>query len=85
MNVIANLIPVDAPKAEQVVEDLSKLFWGSLQEAGSFVNVSQELDLCRRYVNIETLRLGERLKVSWDVEAPAKRAEMPLLLATVPA
>jgi two-component system sensor histidine kinase AlgZ len=80
MNVIASLIPVDADKAEQVVEDLSELFRASLQEAGSFVSVSQELDLCRRYVNIETLRLGERLKVSWDVEAPPKGAEMPLLL-----
>lgn len=80
MNVIASLIPVDAEKAEQVVEDLSELFRASLQEAGSFVSVSQELDLCRRYINIETLRLGDRLKVSWDVEIPPKGAEIPLLL-----
>lgn len=80
MNVIASLIPVDAEKAEQVVEDLSELFRASLQEAGSFVSVSQELDLCWRYINIETLRLGDRLKVSWDVETPPKGAEMPLLL-----
>jgi two-component system sensor histidine kinase AlgZ len=80
MNVIASLIPIDAEKAEQVVEDLSELFRASLQEAGSFVRVSEELDLCRRYINIETLRLGDRLKVSWDVETPPIEAEMPLLL-----
>ena len=80
MNVIASLIPVDAEKAEQVVEDLSELFRASLQEAGSFVSVSEELELCRRYINIETLRLGDRLKVSWDVETPPRDAEMPLLL-----
>jgi hypothetical protein len=80
MNVIASLIPVDAEKAEQVVEDLSELFRASLQEAGSFVSVSEEVELCRRYINIETLRLGDRLKVSWDVETPPRDAEMPLLL-----
>jgi two-component system sensor histidine kinase AlgZ len=80
MNVIASLIPVDAEKAEQVVEDLSELFRASLQQAGSFVSVSEELELCRRYINIETLRLGDRLKVSWDVEAPPRDAEMPLLM-----
>lgn len=80
MNVIASLIPVDAEKAEQVVEDLSELFRASLQEAGTFVSVSQELDLCRRYLNIEMLRLGERLKLRWNVETPPKGAEMPLLL-----
>ena len=80
MNVIASLIPVDAEKAEQVVEDLSELFRASLQEAGTFVSVSQELELCRRYLNIEMLRLGERLKLRWNVEAPPQGAEMPLLL-----
>jgi two-component system sensor histidine kinase AlgZ len=53
MNVIASLIPVDAEKAEQVVEDLSELFPASLQEAGSLVSVSEEVELCRRYINIE--------------------------------
>ena len=80
MNVIASLIPVDAEKAEQVVEDLSELFPASLQEAGSLVSVSEEVQLCMRYINIETLRLGDRLKVSWDVEAPPRDAEMPLPL-----
>lgn len=80
MNAIASLIPVDAEKAEQVVEDLSELFRASLQEAGSFVRISQELDLCRRYINIEGLRLGDRLKVQWNVETPPKGAEIPLLL-----
>jgi two-component system sensor histidine kinase AlgZ len=56
------------------------LFPASLQEAGSLVSVSEEVQLCRRYINIETLRLGDRLKVSWDVEAPPRDAEMPLPL-----
>lgn len=80
MNVIASLIPVNPDKAEQVVEDLSELFRASLQRAGTFVRISEELDLCRRYLHIESLRLGERLQVQWQVESAPTEAEMPLLI-----
>ena len=63
MNVIASLIPVNPDKAEQSVEDLSELFLASLQRACTFVRISEELDLCHRYLHIESLRLGERLRV----------------------
>lgn len=80
MNVIASLIPVDPEAAERVVEDLSELFRASLQQAGSVVRVSQELELCRRYLHIEQLRLGDRMQVDWQVETPPGGAEMPLLI-----
>lgn len=80
MNVIASLIPVDPDAAEQAVEDLSELFRASLQQAGSFVRTSQELDLCQRYLAIEGLRMGDRLHVEWHVETPPAGAEMPLLI-----
>ena len=80
MNVIASLIPVDPDAAEQAVEDLSELFRASLQQAGTFVRTSQELDLCRRYLAIERLRMGDRLNVQWHVESPPAGAEMPLLI-----
>lgn len=80
MNVIASLIPVDPDAAEQAVEDLSELFRASLQQAGSFVRTSQELDLCQRYLAIEGLRMGDRLHVEWHVETPPAGAEMQLLI-----
>ena len=80
MNVIASLIPVDPDAAEQAVEDLSELFRASLQQAGTYARTSQELDLCRRYLAIEGLRMGDRLNVDWNVESPPAGAEMPLLM-----
>ena len=80
MNVIASLIPVNPDAAEQAVEDLSELFRASLQQAGTFVRTSQELDLCQRYLAIERLRMGDRLNVEWNVESPPAGAEMPLLI-----
>lgn len=78
MNIIASLIHVDPDKAEQAVEDLSELFRASLKEAGSEVSLKQELELCKKYVNIEQLRLEDRLNVNWQVTAH-EQTRIPLL------
>jgi len=80
MNIIASLIHVDPDKAEQAVEDLSELFRASLKEAGVEVSLEQELELCKKYVHIEQLRLGERLNVNWQVEA---KQESPIPMLTL--
>jgi len=67
MNTIASLISVDPEKAELVVVELSQLFRASLREA-SLVPLKDEIDLCRYYVDIEQMRLGERMQVEWRFE-----------------
>lgn len=79
MNIIASLIASDPDTAETVVEDLSELFRASLNDAGNQVKLSEELDLCERYVRIEALRLGDRLKLDWQVESPTSTVKIPLL------
>ena len=79
MNIIASLIETDPRTAERVVEDLAELFRASLNEAGNQVSLQQELDLCDRYVRIEQLRLGKRLKVEWQVDAIPHEVRIPLL------
>ena len=69
MNIIASLIAVEPETAESVVEDLSELFRASLNDAGNQVSLAEEIDLCERYVRIESLRLGDRLQVRWDFGA----------------
>lgn len=78
MNIIASLIHVDPDKAEKAVEDLSELFRASLKEAGLEVSLEQELELCRKYVDIEQLRLGDRLNVNWQIDA-ALTSPIPML------
>lgn len=79
MNIIASLIATDPETAESVVEDLSELFRASLNDAGNQVPLTEELDLCERYVRIESLRLGDRLKLTWDVEQTSQVVKIPLL------
>lgn len=78
MNIIASLIQVDPDKAEQAVEDLSELFRASLRAEGE-VNLDEELMLCQRYVNIETFRLGDRLRVEWRLHNVPETVRIPLL------
>ncbi|MFN3713723.1 MAG: sensor histidine kinase [Alcanivoracaceae bacterium] len=79
MNIIASLISVDPDTAEQVVEDLARLFRASLAETGSLVTLEHELSLVRRYIRIEQLRMGDRLQVEWDVRLDPEKVTIPLL------
>ncbi|MCB1683852.1 MAG: sensor histidine kinase [Pseudomonadales bacterium] len=79
MNIIASLIASDPETAEVVVEDLSELFRASLNDAGNQVPLTEELDLCERYVRIEALRLGERLRLDWQVDPIPESVRIPLL------
>lgn len=79
MNIIASLISVDPEMAEQVVEDLARLFRASLKESGNDVPLSEEISLCKRYARIEQLRMGERLQVGWDISPAVRHAKIPLL------
>ena len=68
MNIIASLIAVKPDHAERAVEDLAELFRASLREAQNTVPLVEELDLCERYLRLESLRLGERLQLRRYVE-----------------
>ncbi len=78
MNIIASLIHVDPDKAERAVEDLSELFRASLKAEGE-IAMSEELELCQHYVNIEMLRLGERLRVEWQLDEVPEDLRIPAL------
>ena len=80
MNIIASLISVDPETAEEVVEDLSILFRASLNDSSNKpVTLSEELDLCEKYVHIESLRLDDRLKVEWIIAVDTDKVRIPML------
>ncbi len=79
MNIIASLIASDPETAESVVEDLAELFRASLNDAGNQVPLEDELALCERYMRIESLRLGDRLRLDWQVQEIPAGVRIPLL------
>ena len=80
MNTIASLIPAEPQQAESAVENLADLFRASLSDARNLIPLSEELELCHRYLDIEALRLGERLQQKWHIEELPKDALVPPLL-----
>lgn len=79
MNIIASLIAVDPDVAERAVEDLSMLFRASLREGRTTVALSDELDLCERYLRLEQLRLGPRLAVERQIGPRLDGLRVPAL------
>jgi two-component system sensor histidine kinase AlgZ len=79
MNTIASLISVNPERAEDAVLDLSELFRASLRADDRLIPLSSELDLCRRYLAIEQLRLGNRLLLDWQIEEGLERQAIPPL------
>ncbi len=79
MNTIASLTRSDPEKAETAVENLADLFRVSLSDARKQVRLEEELELCHRYIEIEQLRLGDRLDIKWDLDVP-NDAQVPALL-----
>jgi two-component system sensor histidine kinase AlgZ len=80
LNAVLALMPEDSRRAERVLEDLAELFRALLGDHRRLMPVAVELDLCRRYLEIEQERLGERLQVDWQVAQPLPEAWLPPLL-----
>lgn len=64
LNTATALLPDRPDQAEQVLLDLSDLFRAALRDA-ALHPLSEELALARRYLDIEALRLGPRLRIDW--------------------
>lgn len=81
MNTIASLTQTNPRLAEEVTEDLADLFRASLSTEATSTSLNDELDLTRRYLNIEAQRLGDRMRVEWDlVDLPGDALVPPLIL-----
>lgn len=81
MNTIANLTRTSP---EEAVEDLADLFRASLSHQDN-IKLDEGLEFTRRYINIEELRLGDRLQIEWliennvDTDRKIARADSPAL------
>ena len=80
LNSAIALVRAEPERAEALLEDLSELFRQALAERGTAVSLADELDLASRYLQIEQVRFGDRLRVHWSVDPAAAGARVPPLL-----
>ncbi len=79
LNSVASLIGSNPVMAEKAVEDLAELFRASLKAATELVPIKQELALCEQYLAIEQLRMGDRLRIDWQLPALDDAVKIPSL------
>jgi len=78
LNSIATLVSVNARKAEDAILDLSDLLRATLGEKVEH-SLADELAVCSKYLDIEALRMGERMVVNIDVEPELNKMLVPTL------
>jgi two-component system, LytTR family, sensor histidine kinase AlgZ len=80
LNAVLGVIRSDPRRAETALEELAELFRALMQENRDLVPLSAEISLSRQYLDLERLRLGDRLQVRWDIESCPSDALMPPLM-----
>ncbi|WDE15809.1 histidine kinase [Acinetobacter schindleri] len=82
LNSAISLISIDPDKAEHMLLNLSRLFRASFQEL-KLVSLQEEIDLCQRYLEIEQIRLGDRLQLEWKLENKDLYSQVQIPLLTL--
>jgi two-component system sensor histidine kinase AlgZ len=67
LNTITSLVRGRPREAEQAIADLAGLFRASLH-AEEESTLEQELAVVRQYLDLEHLRLGDRLRIAWSID-----------------
>lgn len=79
MNAVLSLVRQEPRRAETALEDLAGLFRALMADNRELAPITRELELCRQYLGLEQLRLGERLRVEWHVDKMPPDALIPPL------
>ncbi|HEY0845340.1 MAG TPA: histidine kinase [Noviherbaspirillum sp.] len=84
LNAVLSLIRTEPRRAETTLEDLADLFRVLMSDPRSMTSLENEIRLCKQYLSIEKIRLGERLQVEWEMvnitDDVLRKAQIPVLL-----
>ena len=81
INAVLSLVRSDPKRAETALLDMADLFRVLMKDNRELVPISEEVELCRQYLELEKLRLSDRLTVEWHLHnMPADALIPPLVL-----
>jgi len=80
INAVLSLIRSEPRRAETALEDMADLFRVLMADNRNLVPLESELALCRQYLDLEKLRLDERLKITWHIDNMPHDALIPPLV-----
>jgi len=80
LNTVASLIVVDPQKAEDMLLELAQLFRAVLKGGDAMTTLADEIKLGQGYLDIEQTRLGDRMKVEWEMPHTLPQLKVPQLI-----
>ena len=80
INAVLSLIRSQPKRAETALEDMADLFRVLMSENRDLVPLAQEIGLCHQYLDLEKLRLEDRLKITWQINDMPSDAMIPPLI-----
>jgi two-component system sensor histidine kinase AlgZ len=80
INAVLSLIRDEPKRAERMLEDMAELFRVLMADNRQLTPLADEVTLCKRYLEIEEIRLGERLVVEWRTSTMPGEALVPPLI-----
>ena len=79
LNTLYGLVPRQAAEAREMVVNLADVFRYFLRNEETTIPLEEELRIVEAYLQIETLRLGARLRTEIQVDSEALRVPIPIL------
>jgi two-component system sensor histidine kinase AlgZ len=80
INAVLSLIRQEPRRAERALEDLADLFRVLMADNRTLAPIANEVELARQYLALESLRLGDRLRVTWRIDGMPPDALVPPLV-----
>lgn len=80
INSVLSLMRSDPGRAEAALENLAELYRALMADNRNLSSLGREMELARAYLELEALRLGERLQVDWRADNAPPSAMMPALV-----
>jgi len=80
LNAVLSLVRSDPRRAEHALENMADLFRSLMSKANQLAPLEDEVALTRAYLELEQLRLGDRLQVAWHIQKMPADALIPPLV-----
>ena len=80
INAVLSLVRSEPQRAETALQDMADLFRVLMRDNRDLTSLADEVELCRQYLELEQLRLGDRLQVEWNVKSMPGDALVPPLV-----